>query len=142
MLATPSGFGVATTMTMVALAASGSIRRCFEPCFNYYWRASAPVISGPSAGRVGGVAVRSWFGSCCPDIDQPGSLLTRMPANQAHALQRAGARYAEDDRCPHRASLGRDRHRRRDGIRDAWRAAAPYNVRSVCLLLVAACSLR
>jgi len=80
------------------------------------------------------------LGSLLPDIDQPGSLLTRLPANQAHALQRAGARYGRGAiGAPTRASLGVIGTGGEMASAMLGGGAAPYNRPFRLLLLVAAC---
>jgi membrane-bound metal-dependent hydrolase YbcI (DUF457 family) len=135
-------FGVATTLTVVALAGVG-----LDP----------PVDSSHVSIIIGGVEhglsypdlrPASWvallfaagLGSLLPDIDQPGSLVTRLPANQAHALQRAGARYGRGAiGAPARASLGVIGTGGEMASAMLGGGAAPYNRAFRLLLLVAAC---
>jgi membrane-bound metal-dependent hydrolase YbcI (DUF457 family) len=102
-------FGVATTVTVVALAGVGLDPPAATRHISVLVGGAEHGLTYPDLRPAAWAALffAAALGSLLPDIDQPGSLLTRMPANQAHALQRAGSRYGKGAiGMPARASLG------------------------------------
>ena len=89
---THCAFGVATATPLVALTGIGLGAIGRYDRFTYPL-AGSRVLSVPHLSPAVWIAlvVAAGLGSLLPDIDQPGSLVTRLPANQTRALQRARA---------------------------------------------------
>jgi hypothetical protein len=89
-------FGTTTTLAAIALAGPGLFPTAGRDHLAYDIGGTHHVLTVPSFQPIVWLALAfaAALGSLLPDIDQPGSLVTRIPANRARDLRRAGARYA------------------------------------------------
>src|SRR5437879_10975869 len=88
-------FGTTTTLAAISLAGSGLFPTAGRHHFTYDIAGTQHVLSVPNLEPIVWLALAfaAALGSLLPDIDQPGSLVTRIPANRARDLRRAGTRY-------------------------------------------------
>ncbi|MDB5076394.1 MAG: LexA-binding, inner rane-associated putative hydrolase [Chloroflexi bacterium] len=88
-------FGTTTTLAAVTFFASGLFPTAGSHNLIYDLQGTPHTLTVPSLEPIVWLALAfaAAVGSLLPDIDQPGSLVTRIPANRARDFRRAGIRY-------------------------------------------------